>query len=261
MKSKTFLITASSGIGAETALQLAKQGHQLFLVSNHEEELSSLADQLGVLGSGVGFFSGDLTDLRVARNAVADCQKRFGRVDGLFNVAGISARQWGDGPLHECTEEGWEMAIKVNLTTQYRMTREVLQVMLAQDPDATSGQRGVILNMASILGVHPEPLHFSAIGYAVSKGAIISMTRSAAAFYAPQKIRVNAIAPALVRTAMSARAAGNLEITRFIEGKQILAGGLIPVEDVGSASVFLLTEVSKAITGEVLEVDGGWNLH
>jgi len=94
--------------------------------------------------------------------------------------------------------------------------REALRVMLAQRPRSENGQRGVILNMASILGIHPEPRNFSAIGYAAAKGGIIAMTRTAAAFYAQNKIRINAIAPALIQTPMSARASENRTILKFI---------------------------------------------
>jgi NAD(P)-dependent dehydrogenase (short-subunit alcohol dehydrogenase family) len=150
--------------------------------------------------------------------------------------------------------------METNVSTQYRMCREALRVMFTQKPHPENGQRGVILNMASILGIHPEPKHFSAIGYAAGKGAIISMTRTAAAYYAKDKIRLNVIAPALVRTPMSARASEDQAILKFIAQKQPLEGGVIPVEDAAATSVFLLTDASRSITGEVLEVDAGWNL-
>jgi NAD(P)-dependent dehydrogenase (short-subunit alcohol dehydrogenase family) len=260
MTPRTFLITASTGIGAETARQLARMGHNLFIVSRTEKNAAALVAELRGLGAKADGFIGDLTHPRVTLAAVERCMKRFGRLDGLYNVAGISARKFGDGPLHECSEEGWQMVIQTNLTTQYRMSREVLRVMLAQKPHRESGQRGVILNMASILGIHPEPKNFSAIGYSAAKGGIISMTRAAAAFYAPKKIRVNAIAPALAHTPMSARASENSAVLKFIKHKQPLTGGMIPVADVAAASVFLLTDASRSITGEVLEVDAGWNL-
>ena len=260
MRIRTFLITASTGIGAETARQLARIGHNVFIVSRTEDHVRALASEVATIGVKTGFFVGDLTDHRTGPLAVAKCIEQFGRLDGLFNVAGISARKFGDGPLHECPEEGWQMAIDTNLTTQYRLCREALRRMLKQTLHPESRQRGVILNMTSILGVHPEPKNFSAIGYAAAKGGIISLTRSAAAFYAPKKIRVNAIAPALVHTSMSARASTNASIIRFIGSKQPLAGGMIPVADVASACVFLLTDASRSITGEVLEVDAGWNL-
>jgi len=260
MTPRVYLITASTGIGAETARQLAQLGHHLFIVSRTEKNVQALVAELKAAGTCCHSHTGDLTEPQTAATAVALCVKTHGRIDGLYNVAGISARKFGDGPLHECTEEGWQTVIDTNLTSQYRMCRETLRVMLTQTPDAANGQRGVILNMASILGIHPEPTHFSAIGYAAAKGAILSMTKAAAAFYARDKIRLNAIAPALVHTPMSSRASENPEVLQFITHKQPLSGGMIPVEDAAAASVFLLTDASRSITGEVLEVDGGWNL-
>lgn len=260
MTPRTYLVTASTGIGAETARQLARVGHNLFIVSRTVKNVQALVAELRALGAQAGSHTGDLTNSGVGPAAVAKCVKQFGRLDGLYNVAGISGRKFGDGPLHSCTEAGWEKVIQTNLTTQYRLGREALRVMLAQTPHRETGQRGVILNMASILGLHPEPKHFAAIGYAAAKGGIIAMTRAAAAFYAPKQIRINAIAPALVHTPMSARASENSAILKFIKQKQPLSGGMILVADAAAASVFLLTDASRAITGEVLEVDAGWNL-
>ena len=260
MTPRTYLVTASTGIGAETARQLARLGHRLFIVSRTAKNVQTLVAELRALGAEAGSHTGDLSNPKVGPAAVAKCVKNFGRLDGLYNVAGISARKFGDGPLHECTEEGWQTVINTNVTTQYRLSREALRVMLAQKPHLENGQRGVILNMASILGIHPEPKHFSAIGYAAGKGAIIAMTKAAAAFYAPKRIRINAIAPALVHTPMSARASESSAILKFIKHKQPLTAGMIPAADAAAASVFLLTDASRSITGEVLEVDAGWNL-
>lgn len=261
MNPRVYLITASTGIGAETAKQLVGLGHACFVVSRTSVNAAALSDQLQQLGGQAAHLAADLSDPASAPKAVAACVERFGRLDGLYNVAGISARKFGDGPLHECTEAGWQKVFDVNVNSQYRMCREALSVMLNQAPHRENGQRGVILNMASILGIHPEPTHFSAIGYAAGKGAIISMTKAAAAYYAKDKIRLNAIAPALVHTPMSSRASENQEIAKFVEGKQPLTSGMIPVEDAAASSVFLLTDASRSITGETLEVDAGWNLN
>lgn len=212
-----------------------------------------------MLGAVAEHRSGDLTDPSFAPAAVAACASAFGRLDALLNVAGISGRRFGDGPVHECTEEGWRVTVDTNLTTQYRMCREAVQLMLKQPADG-SGERGVILNMASILALHPEPLHFEAIAYAASKGGVIAMTRTMAASYAKEKIRVNAIAPALVQTPMSARASEDRAIVEFIRDRQPLADGFIPVEAVASSCAYLLSDASHAVTGQVLAVDAGWSL-
>lgn len=258
---RVYLITASTEIGAETARQLAALGHSIFLASRTEANCRALAEELKTAGARCAWHAGDLADPATAPAIVAACLREFGRIDGLYNVAGISGRKSGDGPLHECTEEGWRTVMETNAASQYRMSREVLKIMIEQEPDPNNGQRGVILNMASILGLHPEPQHFNAIAYAAAKGAILSMTRTAAAYYARDGIRVNAIAPALVHTPMSARASEDPEILDFISKKQMLTGGVMPVGDVAATGVFLLTDASRSITGEVLRVSAGWELH
>ena len=132
--------------------------------------------------------------------------------------------------------------------------------MMLNQEAAENGQRGVILNMASILGIDPEPKHFDTVAYAASKGAIIAMSRSMAASYVHNKIRVNVVAPALVQTPMSARASEDQNIRAFMKTKQPLVENVIPVEDAASACVYLLTDASRAITGIVLPVDAGWQL-
>lgn len=260
---RTILITGASGIAAATARVLPTHAGslplQLFLVARHAEHCEEVAASVRGSYAAILWAAGDLTDQEFAGIVVRRCVEKFGRIDALYNVAGVSGRKFGDGPLHECTEEGWARTLDVNLTTQYRMCRETVRVMLAQEPGG-NGQRGVILNMSSILGIEPEPAHFNTIAYSTSKGAIIAMTRAMAAGYAAQKIRVNAIAPGLAATPMSARAAADATIADFMRIKQPLAGGMIPVEDIAHASAFLLTDASRSITGQVLTVDGGWSL-
>jgi NAD(P)-dependent dehydrogenase (short-subunit alcohol dehydrogenase family) len=146
-----------------------------------------------------------------------------------------------------------------NVKSMFLLTREALGAMLEQ-PVAENGLRGSILNMASVLAASPEPRHFDTHAYAASKGATLAMTRAMAASYAPHKIRVNAIAPGLVCTPMSRRAQDDAEIMTYIRHKQPLAEGLIPADDIARASVFLLSDDARMITGETLTVDAGWSV-
>jgi NAD(P)-dependent dehydrogenase (short-subunit alcohol dehydrogenase family) len=255
----TYLITASSGIGAATARKLASAESRFYLISRDGKTGQELAAELKDRGCPAVFHEGDLTDPAVAPAAVKDCVKHFGGIDALFNVAGISGRRFGDGPIHECTEEGWEITLQTNATTQYRMSREVVKVMLEQQPGA-DGQRGVILNMSSILAIDPDARHFSTVAYAASKGAVIAMSRTMAACYASQRIRVNVIAPGLVRTPMSARASDEPAIVSYMKYRQPLIEDVISVEDVAATCVHLLTDASRATTGQVVQVDGGWGV-
>src|SRR5690606_9202285 len=119
------------------------------------------------------------------------------------------------------------------------------------EPDK-NGLRGTILNMSSILGISPEPKFFSTIAYAAAKGAILSMSKSMAAYYAGQGIRVNAIAPGLAVTKMSERASANPEIIEFMKQQQPLTHNVMQAKDIAESAIFLLSSQSKVITGETL---------
>jgi len=247
---KSVLITGSTGIAEATALRAVEAGARVFVVSRTPENAEALAKKCGGR-----FLAADLTAPGAAERAVAAC----GPVDALFNVAGISGRKFGDGPLHECSEEGWDTTLDANVKSMFFMCRAALQRMLEQ-PVAANGLRGTILNMASVLGFAPQARHFATHAYAASKGAILAMSRSMAAYYAPQKIRVNVIAPALVRTPMSARAQNDPAILDLMKTKQPLAEDLIEADDVARAAVFLLGDDSRRITADALTVDAGWSV-
>jgi len=132
------------------------------------------------------------------------------------------------------------------------MCREVLGVW------TKNSQPGVILNTGSVLARHPQRDHFATAGYAASKGAIEAMSLAAAAYYAPSGIRINVIAPGLVRTPMSARAQANPRITEYMIHKQPLTKGMLSAEDVAKTACFLLHGDSYPITGQIVTVDGGW---
>src|SRR5260370_40151264 len=120
--------------------------------------------------------------------------------------------------------------------------------MLGQPRDA-NGQRRVILNMASGAPIAPSPRSFDTHAYAISKGAVIAMTRVMAAYYAPHHIRVNAIAPALTRTRLTQRSQENPEILAYVRQRQPLAEGMIEADEIARASVFLLSHEWRMITG------------
>lgn len=262
--SKTYLITAATGIGAATARALARAEAaelpvQLMISALQRSEGELLCEELRKEGTVAECATGDLRNPQYANELVRRCIERFGNLDGLFNVAGISGRRFGDGPIHECTEDAWAITLDTNLTTQYRVCREAVRVMLGQSP-GPSGQRGVILNMASILATNPEPKYFDTVAYAASKGGILAMTRSMAASYARLKIRVNAIAPSLTRTMMSAHALENQELMHFIRGKQPLTESALFPDNLACSCVYLLTDASSSVTGQTLIVDGGWSI-
>ena len=254
LQNRVCLITGSTGIGAATARLAASEGATVFVVSRDEESCRALAGEIGC-----GYHVADLTRSGEVAEAVESCLARRDRIDALFNVAGVSGRKFGDGPVHECSEEGWEITMETNVKSVFLMCRAVVRRMLEQQA-CESGLRGSILNMASALAFSPEPKFFATHAYAASKSAIIGLTCAMAAYYAPSKIRVNAVAPGFTRTPMSLRAQQNPDLLEFIKTKQPLLEDLIEADDVGRAAVFLLSDDARAVTGEVMSVDAGWRV-
>src|SRR5207302_1700642 len=152
-------------------------------------------------------------------------------------------RSHGDGPLHECTEEGWQATIDANLKSTFLTNRLAVRHFLERK------QPGVILNMASVLGFAPSPRYFDTCAYAATKGGIIAMSRLAAARYAADGIRVNVIAPGLIDTPMARRAVQDTEIRDFLRTKQPLARGPARAEDCSAAAVFLCSDAAHLVTG------------
>ncbi len=251
---KTILVTGSTGIAAAAARALVDEGANVFVTSRTAEHVQDLLGELGDSGFGMAV---DLTQEAAVDTIAYACVTRFGRLDGVYNVAGISGRRFGDGPLHELTLDGWQTVLANNLTSQMLVCRAAIRQMLNQEP-GTNGQRGVILNMSSVLARHPSPEFFATHAYAASKGAIESLSRAAAASYATHGIRVNVIAPALVATPMSARAQTDEQIMDFVARKQPLVGGALTPDDLTGTALYLLSDDSRAVTGQVIDVDGGW---
>lgn len=170
-------------------------------------------------------------------------------------MAGGSGRKMGDGPLHELTLEGWNKTMELNLTSLMLSNQAAIRQFLKQETG------GVILNMGSVLGYSPSPQYFSTHAYAAAKSAVIGFTKSVAAYYARNNIRANVIAPALVKTPMARRAAGDDAILRFIKTKQPLDGGRIGhPSDLDALAVYFMGDQSMFTTGQVVAVDGGWTI-
>jgi NAD(P)-dependent dehydrogenase (short-subunit alcohol dehydrogenase family) len=246
---QVLLVTGSSGIAAATA-RLWGTENPVFVVGINVAECKALVTKVPE----ADFASADVCDELAVRNSVAACLDRFGKIDALFNVAGISARSAGDGPLHECKTAAWDLVMSVNARGTFLMCREVLGVWTSR------AQAGAILNCGSVLAHRPQPTYFATAGYAASKGAIEAMSRSAASYYAPAGIRINVIAPGLVRTPMSARAQTDARIREFMIHKQPLTKGFLNAEDVAKTACFLLRTDSIPMTGQVVTVDGGWTV-
>lgn len=251
---RVLIVTSSTGIGAATARLAAENGAKLVIATSDEVAGWELAAE-----TAAELWLGDLTQAGSADSIVSFCLSKFARVDGLFNAAGLSGRRYGDGPADGCSDEGWDVTMAYNLRLTFQMCRSVIRRMLEQGL-TDGGARGTILNMGSVLDRFPEPRHFATHAYAAAKGGVIALSRAMAAYYAPQKIRVNVIAPGLVRTPASERLESDPELSQFLKKKQPLTDGMFDAVDVARAALFLLSDESRSVTGEVFDVDGGWGL-
>lgn len=250
------LVTGSTGMAASAARAIVAEGGSVFIVSRTEANVRGLAAELGDRAASA---AAELTEEAAVDAAVAACVERFGRIDAVYAVAGISGRRFGDGPIHEASTDGWRTVMDSNATSLFLVARAAIRQMLGQEPDA-DGQRGAILAMSSALAQHPSAVHFATHAYAASKGAIEGLTRALAAHYASHGIRVNAIAPSLVATPMSTRAQSDPAILAYLREKQPLAGGPIEADAVTPVALHLLSRDARMVTGQVIEVDGGWSV-
>ena len=246
------VIGGTTGLGVSAAQACVRAGARVVVTGRNADNVAAAAVALGPAGAAL---AGDAIDPAHAPAAIALARGRFGGFHGLYHVAGGSGRRMGDGPLHEITDDGLRATLELNLHSVVFSNRAAVRQFLAQ------GSGGSILNLGSVLGWSPAPAFFATHAYAAAKAAIIGLTKSAAAFYAPRDIRFNVLAPALVETPMARRAAGDQTILQFTASKQPLDGGRIGrPEDCDAAAVYFLSDAAGFVTGQVLAVDGGWTV-
>ena len=229
----------ASGIGFATAELFAEEGAQVIVFDIHDSKPNSLRV--------------DVTSAPEVESAIKEVAGRHGRIDILVNVAGGSGRKWGDGPTGSCTLEGWDKTLALNLNSVFYCCKYALQVMLAQN-------QGAIVNVSSVLGMVGGDEDFATHAYASSKGAVISLTRSVASYYAPRGIRANVICPSLIATTMSQRAQESEHIRARLPQLQPLTGDFGSPGDVANAALYLASDEAAFVTGTVLTVDGGWTV-
>ena len=248
---KVVVITGGgSGIGAATAQLFASEGAQVVSLDIDTARANEALDSLKGKHSSLTV---DVSNAQQVESTINDILSIFGRIDALVNVAGGSGRKWGDGPTDVCTLEGWEKTLRLNLNSVFYMCKYSLQAMLTQG-------RGVIVNVSSVLGMVGGDDDFATHAYATSKGAVISLTRSIASYYAPHGIRANVICPGLIETPMSKRAQESEQIRARLAQLQPLTSDFGSPEDVAHAALYLASDASSFVTGAVLAVDGGWTV-
>lgn len=247
------VIGGTSGMGLSAVHALAQAGARVVLTGKTGDEVQ--AALRACPSESVKGLAADATVPGAAETAIDFAVEAFGQIDGLYHVAGGSGRRFGDGPLHDLTDEGWHRTLEWNLTSVMLSNRAAMRQFLKQQ------RGGVILNMASVLAFSPAPGPFSTHAYAAAKAGVIGLSQALAAHYAKNDIRVNVLAPGLVDTPMAARALGDSEILEFIRQKQPLDGGRpARTGDMVGAALFLLSDAARFITGQVLAVDGGWSI-
>jgi NAD(P)-dependent dehydrogenase (short-subunit alcohol dehydrogenase family) len=237
---------AASGIGAGTAEVFAEQGAKLVLVDRDGEGLERVARSLPLAPEHVVTFTGDVADPETARGAERLAAETFGRVDILFNNAGVMT----SGDFREFDEAAWDGVLDINLRGIYLMCRAVIPGMLERG-------RGAIVNTSSVMAFLTEPGYEA---YTTSKAGIVGLTKALAVSYATQGIRVNCVMPGWVDTPMNQRLAeelGGIDKLTPIILRQQPNGRMLSTREIGNAVAFLASDAASGITGAALYVDGG----
>jgi NAD(P)-dependent dehydrogenase (short-subunit alcohol dehydrogenase family) len=252
LKDKVILITgAGQGIGKGCAEAFAREGAKLILADRSPAQGEAVASSLAERGGEVIFVETDVAQPEQARAMVTQAVAHFGRLDVLVSNAGVGGRKLGDGPVHECTIEGWDAIMSVNLRGMFLACKYAIPELLRT--------RGNIVTISSILGMYGSQQLYDTHAYMTSKAGIIGLTRTIAAYYAGDGLRANCLAPGLVDTQMAKRTKSDEDLLAQIGFWQPL-GPIGEVQDVAEAAVFLASDEAKFITGVVLPVDGGWSV-
>jgi len=242
LEGKTAIVTgANRGIGRAIALKLGSEGANVaFTDLNYDDNAKSLENELQALGvKGKGYAS-DASDFADTDRVVKEILEEFDSVDILVNNAGITK----DTLLMRMTEEMWDQVININLKSCFNFVKALTNTFLKQ-------RRGSIVNMASVVGVKGNA---GQANYSASKAGIIGFTKSIALELGSRGVRSNAIAPGFIETEMTA-ALDEKTVEAWRNAIPLRRGGT--PEDVANCTLFLASDLSSYISGQVIQVDGG----
>ena len=244
---KTALVTgAARGIGKAIALKFASEGANIaFTDLLIDEEHGGLATEreIAALGVKVKGYASNAADFAQSEEVVKQVKEEFGSVDILVNNAGITK----DGLMLRMTEQQWDAVIAVNLKSAFNFIHACVPVMMRQ-------HGGSIINMASVVGVHGNA---GQSNYAASKAGLIALAKSVGQEMGPKGIRANAIAPGFIDTAMTQALPENVR-KEWISKIPLRRGGT--VDDIANTAVYLASDLSSYVSGQVIQVDGGMNM-
>lgn len=241
LKDKVAIITGStSGMGRATAVLFAREGAKVVVVGRNEKRAKEVVDEIRKEGNEAIYVIADMLNLDDVRNIFTRTMEEYGTVDILFNNAGMLSIT----PLLDLTLEEWENVYRVNVTAPLLLAQLVAPVMKEKG-------KGIIINTSSVAGAHA---HHGTAAYVTSKHALSGLTKSMAWELGPE-IRVNAILPGAIMTAMVDSVGGEAAVKHLKEGSPLKKVGAS--EEIASVALFLATEDSSFVTGQLLRVDGG----
>ncbi|MBS1596877.1 MAG: 3-oxoacyl-[acyl-carrier-protein] reductase [Bacteroidetes bacterium] len=246
LEGKVSIVTgASRGIGEAIALKLAEHGsHVAFTYLNSDEKAKALENKLKDLGVKAKAYKSNASIFSDCETFVNDVLKEFSTVDICVNNAGISK----DNLLLRLTPEQWDEVMDINLKSVFNMTKQVIRPMM-------KAKKGSIINMSSIIGIRGNAGQSS---YAASKAGIIGFTKSVAHELGSRNIRCNAIAPGFIETDMTHYLKDGETSKSFLE--KIPLGRFGSAEEIANTTLFLASELSSYITGQVISACGGLNI-
>lgn len=245
LEGKTALITgAARGIGKAIALKFASEGANIaFTDLVIDENGETTKAEIEAFGVKCKAYASNAADFAQSEQVVAQVKEDFGSLDILVNNAGITK----DGLMLRMTEQQWDAVIGVNLKSAFNFIHAVTPVMMRQ-------KGGSIINMASVVGVHGNA---GQCNYAASKAGMIALAKSIAQEMGAKGIRANAIAPGFIETAMTA-ALPDAVREEWCKKIPLRRGGT--PEDVANVALFLASDLSSYVSGQVIQIDGGMNM-
>lgn len=241
---------AADGIGWATAQLLAGQDWQVALLDLRGEAVRARAAELGPAHLGLAC---DVTDAGAVRSAVDTVQARCGHIDALVNNAGIAEQS---APTLEQTAEGFDQVLAVHLRGAFLMTQAVLATMRQQPRDAR-GCRGAIVNLGSIASFDGIP---GRNAYSAAKAGVLGLTRALATEWAREGIRVNAVAPGYVRTALVAGLVERGAVDGRAVAERTPLGRMAEPHEIAEVIAFLASPAASYMTGATVPADGGWSV-